>query len=155
MLTTPGPVLGLVRSAEWRSSCSVQPPRGLRQEIIDLCSGLSPAPEVSFSGPVDGALHPAARTHIIMMLPDALPVISQHAAPGSVEVVAGDRECLAVIKATPPGNVDPGTAPADLAALREQAASGARIDIEAAPADGTRGARHIPLTATQAAAQLA
>ena len=65
MLTTPGPVLGLVRSAEWRSSCSVQPPRGLRQEIIDLCSGLSPAPDVSFSGPVDGALHPAARTHII------------------------------------------------------------------------------------------
>ena len=55
------------------------------------------------------------------MLPDALPVISQHAAPGSVEVVAGDRECLAVIKATPPGNADPGTAPADLAALREQA----------------------------------
>ena len=32
--------------------------RGLRQEILDLCSDLSPAPEVSFSGPVDGALEP-------------------------------------------------------------------------------------------------
>lgn len=33
--------------------------RGLRQEILDLCSDLSPAPEVSFSGPVDGPCSPA------------------------------------------------------------------------------------------------
>ena len=32
--------------------------RGLRQEILELCGGLSPAPEVSFAGPVDVALPP-------------------------------------------------------------------------------------------------
>jgi signal transduction histidine kinase len=36
------------------------PGRGLRAEIVALCDEMSPVPEVSFTGPVDEALAPAA-----------------------------------------------------------------------------------------------
>jgi signal transduction histidine kinase len=39
--------------------------RGLRQQIMDLISELSPAPEVSFSGPVDTALAAPAQEELI------------------------------------------------------------------------------------------
>jgi hypothetical protein len=35
--------------------------RKLRQEVLDLCRYLSPAPEISFAGPVDEALDAGAR----------------------------------------------------------------------------------------------
>ncbi|MBV9796097.1 MAG: hypothetical protein JO016_19405 [Actinobacteria bacterium] len=43
-----------------------------RQEIMVLVGDLSPAPEVSFSGPVDTALPPAARDELISRLAEAL-----------------------------------------------------------------------------------
>ena len=46
--------------------------RGLRQQIMDLVSGLSPAPEVSFSGPVDTALAAAAQDELMDRLAEVL-----------------------------------------------------------------------------------
>jgi signal transduction histidine kinase len=46
--------------------------RGLRQRIMDLVGGLSPAPGISFSGPVDTALTAAAQEELISLLTAAL-----------------------------------------------------------------------------------
>jgi hypothetical protein len=53
--------------------------RGFRAELLSLCDGLSPAPEVGFTGPVDGALDPASRTQLVELLRDGLALISAHA----------------------------------------------------------------------------
>jgi len=121
--------------------------RGLRQEILELCGGLSPAPEVSFAGPVDGALPPGAGTRLVVMLREALNVIGQDAVLASVGVTAGDVACVTEINATPLPHA------ADWAArgwdgLREQAAvAGASVDL-APVADGVRFTWHMPLIAS-------
>ena len=55
--------------------------RGLRREILDLCGDMSPAPEVSFSGPVDGALPPGTGTWLIQLLREALVAIGPERRP--------------------------------------------------------------------------
>jgi signal transduction histidine kinase len=47
--------------------------RGLRAEIVRLCEVLNLAPELSFSGPVDGALHPGDQAGLLELLRDACP----------------------------------------------------------------------------------
>jgi signal transduction histidine kinase len=46
--------------------------RTLRQQIMELVGGLSPAPEVSFSGPVDTTLAATARDELISRLTEAV-----------------------------------------------------------------------------------
>ena len=65
--------------------------RGLRQQIMDLVSDLSPAPEVSFSGPVDTALPAAAQDELISRLAAALSPDGQASAATRVTIaVDGD-----------------------------------------------------------------
>ncbi len=120
--------------------------RGLRQEILELCDGLSPAPEVSFASPVDGALPPGAGTRLIAMLTEALTVIGRGATVARIGVTAGEEVCVTIVEA----RLLPHAADADWAAqespgLHEQAArAGASVDIKHLPG-GLRLAWHLPL----------
>ena len=111
------------------------PGRGLRQDVLDLCGGLDPAPEVSFSGPVDRALNPGARAELLGLLREALGVLGNESVPARVSIAAGEDSCLAVVEAR---------SARELSALRAAAArAGARIDIEPVPG-GTRLAWRFP-----------
>lgn len=125
--------------------------RGLRREILELCGHMSPPPEVSFSGPVDGALLPGTGTWLVQLLREALVVIGPDAVPASIGVTTDEDACLTVIEAT----ARPHAADVDWAArkhdgLTQQAArAGGSIDIESIPG-GVRYALRLPLDATAA-----
>jgi signal transduction histidine kinase len=125
--------------------------RGLRREITELCGGMSPAPEVSFSGPVDGALHPGAGTWLIELLREALVAIGPDAVPASIGVTTNEETCLTVIEATArPHAVDMDWAARKHDGLIEQTArAGGSIDIESIPG-GVRYALRLPLDGTAA-----
>ena len=109
--------------------------RGLRREILELCGSLSPAPEVSFSGPLDGALHPGTGTWLIKLLREALVVIGPDAVPASIGVSSDEEACVTVIEATARSHAADmdwtARKPADLVELAARA--GASIDIEPIP----------------------
>jgi signal transduction histidine kinase len=74
----------------------------LRQEIMVLVGDLSPAPEVSFSGPVDTALAAAARDELIGRLSEALS--PDGAASGATRIsFAADRDEFRTEIETGPG----------------------------------------------------
>jgi len=125
--------------------------RGLRQEILELSGSLSPEPEVSFAGPVDGALEPGGGTRMVAMLREALPVIVRDAVLASIGVTADEAACVTVIEARLlPHAADAGWAARESPGLREQAArAGASVDIEPGP-DGVRFAWRLPLVAAAA-----
>jgi signal transduction histidine kinase len=125
--------------------------RGLRQEIVALCDGLSPAPEVSFTGPVDGALQPGGGTRLAGMLREALAVIGQHAVPSRIGVTAGQDACMTVLEAVPlPHAAGSDWAARETAGLQEQAQqAGASVEIGAIPG-GVRFAWRLPLAGTGA-----
>jgi signal transduction histidine kinase len=119
--------------------------RGLRQEILELSGGLSPEPEVSFTGPVDGALEPGGGTQLVAMLREALAVIAQDAVLASIGVTADEAACTTVIEARLTHAAGAGWAARQSPGLREQAArAGASVDIEPGP-DGVRFAWRLPL----------
>jgi signal transduction histidine kinase len=119
--------------------------RGLGAEILRLCEGLDLAPELSFSGPVDGALHPGDRAGLLELLRDALPVIGQHSVPARIEITASGHSCITVLEAAPRAGVAGTTASSEFSGLREQASrAGIGIDIEPGP-DLTRFAWHVPV----------
>jgi hypothetical protein len=74
--------------------------RGLREEILELCGSLSPAPEVSFAGLVDGALPPGVGTRLIAVLTEALTVIGQGATVARIGVTVGEEVCVTIVEAT-------------------------------------------------------
>jgi len=125
--------------------------RGLRREILGLCEDISPSPEVSFSGPVDGALHPGTGTWLVQLLREALVVIGPDAVPASIGVTTDEEACLTVIEATArPHAADVDWAAREPADLQERAAqAGASIDIESIPG-GVRYALRLPLDGTAA-----
>jgi signal transduction histidine kinase len=125
--------------------------RGLRREILELCEGMSPAPEVSFSGPLDGALHPGTGTRLIQLLREALIVIEPVAVPVSIGVTSDEQACVTVVEATArPQAADVEWAARKPAGLVELAArAGASIDIEPI-SGGVRYALRLPLDATAA-----
>ena len=120
--------------------------RGLRQEILDLCSDVSPAPEVSFSGPVDGALRPGTATQLLGMLRDSLSLAGQHVSPARI-VITADDNCFAIMVEVAPADdavTSTGSTPA-LDSLRDAAfRAGIRINI-AHVSGGTRFAWEVPL----------
>ena len=75
--------------------------RGLRQEILDLCGGLSPVPVVSFAGPVDGALPPGSRDPAGRAAARGPDRDRAGRSSASVGVTAGDAACVTEIKAMP------------------------------------------------------
>ena len=122
--------------------------RGLRREILELCEGVSPPPEVSFSGPVGGAVHPGNGTGLIQLLRETLMVIGPDAVPASIGVTADEEACVTVIEATTrPHAADVDWVASKPAGLAELAArAGASIDIEPIPG-GVRYALRLPLGA--------
>jgi len=137
--------------------------RGLRQEITDMCAQLSPAPEISFSGPVD-ALGTDSRAQLVGMLTEALGPVRTNAVAARVGIAAEGESCRAVIEARPaaaPGAAGPDGTEAteatgalrceDFSRVRDRgAASGIPVDVEAIP-DGLRVAWQIPRGAPVAA----
>src|SRR5215831_11931029 len=123
-----------------------EPGRGLRLDVLDLCGRLTPVPEVTFSGPVDGALHPAARTQLLVMLHETLGLLDQQSVPARVSIAAGDDSCEAVVEAglRPDPAARNGGSARGLSCLRDEAArAGIRVDIEPTPG-GTRLAWRFP-----------
>lgn len=119
---------------------------GLRRQVLNLSGQLSPAPEVSFTGPVDGALLPASGAQLMEILRDGLALITQQFVPVRIGVSAGDKSCVTVVDAVPrsPGAEQPNGAAA-FSSLRERAArAGIRVGIEPGP-DRTQFAWHVPL----------
>ena len=143
-------VLRLVRDAVYGLEQRLRG-RGLRQEIVDLCDGLFPAPEISFTGPVDGALLPGGGTRLAGMLREALAVIGQHAAPSSIDITAGQDAYMAVLEAVPlPDAIGTDWAGREAAGLHEQALrAGASVEIGEIHG-GVRFAWSFPLAAVGA-----
>ncbi len=121
--------------------------RGLRQDVLDLCGGLTPVPEVTFSGPVDRALNPGARAELLGMLREVLGTLGAQSPPARISIAAGEDSCLAVVEAslkTDAAAIKEGSA-SELSGLRDAAArAGARIDIEPVPG-GARLAWRFPV----------
>jgi len=123
--------------------------RGLRAEIVALCDGMSPVPEVSFTGPVDGALDPIRAVRLAHTLRDALEAISQESAPIRVTVATAKNTCTAEIETAGP-LPDSGLTPAWPARLSDSAAqAGISLTVQAAPG-GTRFTWSVPLSASAA-----
>jgi len=121
---------------------------GLRGEILRLCRELQPAPELSFTGPVDGALHPDTSAGLVDLLGEALDLIRQHHfMPSHIEVSAGHDTYTAAIQAVPAAGAAQisGAAPGFSSLRHKSAQTGIGIDIEPGP-DSTRFAWHIPLS---------
>jgi signal transduction histidine kinase len=72
--------------------------RGLRQQIMDLFGGLSAAPEISFSGPVDTALTAAAQEELVSRLTSALGPDGQAAGASRVSISVGGAGCQVLIE---------------------------------------------------------
>jgi len=110
--------------------------RGLRAAIVHLFGELSPAPDLTFHGPVDGTLHPAASIELLAVLTDALAVIGRRWAPVLVDVTAANGKHVTMLQAEPLRDATRADDPdgALLDGLRDRAAqAGMRIDIEPGP----------------------
>ena len=121
--------------------------RSVRQEIMDLCAQLSPAPEISFSGPVD-AVAAQTRGQLVAMLTEALGLVRENAVPARIGIAADDGSCRTVLEA---GSV-PGVPSEELAGLRGEdftgfqdrgAEAGIHVDVKAIP-DGIRVTWQVP-----------
>lgn len=86
--------------------------RGLRQQIMDLVSGLSPAPEVSFSGPVDTALAAAAQDELMDRLTEVLNPDGHASAATRVSIAVDGRGFQTVIETGADGTPVEWTIPA-------------------------------------------
>jgi signal transduction histidine kinase len=125
---------------------------GLREKVLELSGQLTPPPEVTFTGPVDGALLPAVSTRMLELVRDGLDPITRQFRPVRIGVTADGTSYAMVVEAVPrsrageadgAGEVN-GMAPG-FSRLRERAArAGVRMRIEPGP-DGTRFAWHVPL----------
>jgi signal transduction histidine kinase len=126
----------------------------LRQQVLRLCSGLSPVPEITFSGSVDGALLPQATDQLLDSLRMALDTVGTHAAQTSIDLRAG--EALSVVVTGVDANsrsAQRDVAGHNLSLFRDRA-SQAGIAIEMAPVPGgTRLAWSIPLPRDSSARQ--
>lgn len=119
--------------------------RGLRAEILRLCHELSLAPELSFTGPVDGVLHPSTRAGFLELMRDALPLIGQHFALARIAITASGDSCTALVEARPLAGATGMTAAPELSRLRYKAAqAGFDIDIQPGPGS-TRFSWHVPV----------
>jgi signal transduction histidine kinase len=119
--------------------------RGLRAEILQLCEELQLAPELSFTGPVDGALPPDARAGFMELLREALGLIGQHFVATRIQITASGDSNTATVDARPLAGTAGTTAPSGFSGLRDKAArAGIGIDIEPGP-DSTRFAWRLPI----------
>jgi signal transduction histidine kinase len=120
--------------------------RGLRAEIVALCDGMSPAPEVSFTGPVDGALDPVRAVRLVQTLREALEAVRRDLAPSRVAVSTIESTCTAEIETAGPLPNDD-RAPAWPAQLSDSAAAAGMSLTVQATAGGKRLTWAMPLNA--------
>jgi len=118
---------------------------GLRQQVLQLCAGLSPVPEITFAGQVDDALL-ADTGQLLSMLRLTLEVVGRRAGHTAIYVRAGENLSFAVtgtgLQARP---ADGAAGDGDLLPLRHQAGqAGFPIEIEPVPG-GTRLTWQVPL----------
>jgi two-component system, NarL family, sensor histidine kinase DevS len=110
--------------------------QGLRAGIVHLCEQLSTVPDVTFHGPVDGALHPATAAELLDILDDALTVIGRRWALAAIDVTAADGGHVTMMQAVPLPDAR-GAAESDddsFPGLRDRAArAGLRIEIKREP----------------------
>jgi signal transduction histidine kinase len=127
-------VVQLIRDAVFHLQAHLTGP-GLRAGIVHLCDQLSPVPEVTFHGPVDGALPPLARTELLDILHDALAVLHRHWAPVHVHVTAAGGAHVTVLQAVRRPGAQAAAGPGqEFPGLRQRAAqAGMRIDIQQRP----------------------
>jgi len=117
--------------------------RGLRAEIVALCEEVSPVPEVSFTGPVDGALAPGRAMQLAQALRDALETITPHSAPIRVTVTASANTYTAEIE-TADSIPDNDPRPTWLAQLSGSSiGAGFRLTVQPSPG-GTRFTWSVP-----------
>lgn len=123
--------------------------RGLRQEVMALCAQLSPAPEISFSGPVD-TVAAGPRGQLVTMLTEALGPVRENAVTAKIGIAAGNGSCRTVIEAGPPPGLDDGAAREaglrgeDFTRVQDRGArAGIRVDVKAVP-EGVRVAWQVP-----------
>jgi|SRR5450755_2944559 signal transduction histidine kinase len=126
--------------------------RGLRQEIMDLCAQLSPAPEINFSGPMD-TVAAGTRGQLVTMLTDALGPVKENAVPAKIGIAAGDGSCRTVIEAgLVPGVPRAGLCGEDFTGVQDRGArAGIRVDIKTIR-EGVRVAWQVPCDAPMSAA---
>jgi signal transduction histidine kinase len=72
--------------------------QGLRARIQELGAQLSPAPAMSFTGPVDGALPPVGRAQLLDVLHDALTEIGRYSVPARVDLAVHNSSLVAVVE---------------------------------------------------------
>jgi Histidine kinase len=117
---------------------------GLRRDVLDLCGRLTPAPQVTFSGPVETALPPRARAQLLDMLHETLEVLGGQSVPARVSIAASDDSCVAVVEAgLRPGPAERNGSVREISLRDAAARAGARVDIEPVPG-GTRLAWWFP-----------
>jgi signal transduction histidine kinase len=121
---------------------------GLRQQVLRLCAGLSPVPEITFAGPVDDALPAEASDQLLDMLGTALGLISPDAVQTSVDLRADDALTVVVTGTGPDWQPAAGDGHGrDFSPLRDRA-SQAGIAVEVGPTEGgTRLAWSVPVLA--------
>ncbi len=73
----------------------------LRQQVLGLCADVSPVPEITFAGPVDEALLPAAEEQLADLLRSALGLIAPQATETFLRVEA-DQDLRVVVIGTSP-----------------------------------------------------
>ena len=120
---------------------------GLRTQFLDMSGGLSPLPEVTFTGPVEAALPPAVSAQLLEILREALGLIRKRFIPLRIGVTAGEDSYVTVIEAQPRSRAGRLNGSAhEFTPLRERAAQ-AGIEMGIEPGlDGTRFAWHVPLS---------
>jgi signal transduction histidine kinase len=121
--------------------------RGLRQEVMELCSQLSPAPEISFSGPVD-AVAAGTRGQVVTMLTEALGPVRENAVAAKIGIAAGNGSCHTVIEAGPTPGVPSeklnGLQGEDFTRFQDRGAqAGIQVNVKAIP-EGVRVAWQVP-----------
>jgi len=118
---------------------------GLRQRVLQLCTGLSPVPEITFSGPVDNALSADASDQLLDMLQKATGLIEPDAAHTWVDLRSGDDLFVVVTWTSPGGPPADGRLERDFSPLRDCAGQ-AGIAVEVEPIQGgTRLTWSLPL----------
>jgi signal transduction histidine kinase len=131
-------------------------PLSLRQQVLRLCADMSPVPEITFAGPVDEALLPAAEDQLADLLRVALGLIAPRAAQIFLRVEAG-QDLRVVVTGTGPEPWPAGIngAGPDFAPLVDRGGQ-AGLEIEIEPvADGTQLAWSSPLRSSPSRRTLA
>jgi len=136
-------VLRLTRDAVFGLERRLQG-RGLRAEIAALCEEMSPPPELSFTGPVDGALDPSSAARLVQALHDALELMTPHSAPSRVAVAATGADCTAEVETVWSAS-DAGMLPPWISLIENSAPEpGISVAVQPVPS-GTRFTWSLPL----------